>query len=65
MIKYVEIENERGLVRDINSHAIINTNYKDYKKFKEKQKEKNKLHELEIKFLDLEKKLDKIINFLE
>ena len=57
MSDYLKVENENSLVRDMTSHAIINTNQSDYEKFlslsKKKAQERQEYDDLksDVKYL--------------
>jgi|TARA_Y100000022_G_scaffold186960_1_gene183990 hypothetical protein len=69
MSDYLKVENENSLVRDMTSHAIINTNQSDYEKFlslsKKKAQEKQEYDDLKSDVKSLKDDMSEIKSLLK
>lgn len=69
MSDYLKVENENSLVRDMTSHAIINTNQSDYEKFlslsKKKAQEKQEYNDLKSDVKSLKDDMSEIKSLLK
>ena len=57
MEKYIKVETDKSLVRDMNSNAIINKNQSEFDKFMELSRKK---HEEKKKFENMRSDLDSL-----
>ena len=69
MSDYLKVENENSLVRDMTSHAIINTNQSDYEKFlslsKKKAQERQEYDDLKSDVKSLKDDMSEIKSLLK
>ena len=69
MVKeYIQVEDQKDLVRDPNSKAILNTNIQAlsaYKKRKQTYAKIEKIDELEDKVKNIENKIDEVLTTLK
>jgi|TARA_B100000035_G_scaffold174383_1_gene148781 hypothetical protein len=69
MSDYLKVENENSLVRDMTSHAIINTNQSDYEKFlslsKKKAQERQEYNDLKSDVKSLKDDMSEIKSLLK
>ena len=68
MKEYIKIKNEKHLVKDPNSKAILNTNIEGlaaYKKRKQTYSKIEKIDQLEDKVKSIESKIDEVLTTLK
>ena len=69
MSKYIKVENENSLVRDMKTNAIINTNHNDYDRFlslsKKKAQEKQEYNDLKSDVKSLKDDMSEIKSLLK
>ncbi len=69
MVKeYIQVEDQKDLVRDPNSKAILNTNIQSlsaYKKRKQTYAKIEKIDQLENKVKNIENKIDEVLTTLK
>tara|TARA_B100000700_G_C14702603_1_gene695225 strand:+ start:267 stop:491 length:225 start_codon:yes stop_codon:yes gene_type:complete len=69
MKKYLKVESDHGLLRDVNNNAIVNNNYNEYEQFvqvsKLKYNEKKEIEDLKSDVNSMKNDLDEIKTLLK
>ena len=69
MKKYLKVESDHGLLRDISNNAIVNNNYNEYEQFvqvsKMKYNEKKEIEDLKSDVNSMKSDLDEIKSLLK
>tara|TARA_Y100001970_G_scaffold180400_1_gene219640 strand:- start:452 stop:676 length:225 start_codon:yes stop_codon:yes gene_type:complete len=69
MKKYLKVESDHGLLRDVNNNAIVNNNYNEYEQFvqvsKLKYNEKKEIEDLKSDVNSMKNDLDEIKSLLK
>lgn len=65
MSNYIEIENKKGLVRDLNSKAILNTDQSLLERHKMRMMERKKLQELNSDVVSLKQEIVELKNLMK
>ena len=69
MKKYLKVESDHGLLRDISNNAIVNNNYNEYEQFvqisKLKYNEKKEIEDLKSDVNSMKSDLDEIKSLLK
>ena len=69
MKKYMKVESDHGLLRDISNNAIVNNNYNEYEQFvqisKLKYNEKKEIEDLKSDVNSMKNDLDEIKSLLK
>ena len=69
MKKYLKVESDHGLLRDISNNAIVNNNYNEYEQFvqisKLKYNEKKEIEDLKSDVNSIKNDLDEIKSLLK
>ena len=69
MKKYLKVDSDHGLLRDVNTNAIVNNNYNEYEQFvqvsKLKFNEKKEIEDLKSDVNSMKNDLDEIKSLLK
>ena len=63
-MKLYRIDDDPDLVKDIDSKAVLNTNYAAYLEYKKKQKMENEIQDLKNDVGDIKQMLNSIVSLL-